>query len=88
MSEKKLEQIETKIDKLDNRLDSIDITLAKQHVVLEEHIKRTEILEKDVAPIKTHVAKVEGALKLVGILSLIAGILEGAVMLLEYMRNK
>jgi len=38
--------IADKLDKLDERLDSIDITLAKQNVSLEHHIKRTEINEK------------------------------------------
>lgn len=31
-----------KLDKLDSRIDSIDITLAKQYLSLEEHIKRTD----------------------------------------------
>jgi hypothetical protein len=36
----------SKLDKLDERIDSIDITLAKQHVSLDEHIRRTELNEK------------------------------------------
>lgn len=40
MSDVKL--ILEKLDKLDSRIDGIDITLAKQHVSLDEHIKRTQ----------------------------------------------
>ncbi len=35
-----------KLDKMDSRIDNIDITLARQSVSLEEHIRRTEINEK------------------------------------------
>lgn len=35
-----------KLEKLDERIDNIDITLAKQHVSLDEHIRRTEQNEK------------------------------------------
>lgn len=36
----------SKLDKLDERIDNIDITLAKQHVSLELHIKRTDLNEQ------------------------------------------
>lgn len=57
------------LDKVDSRLDNIDITLAKQSVQLEEHMRRSEanekaieILSDKIQPVVTHIE----ALKLVG----------------------
>lgn len=70
----KLDKMDHKLDKLDNRVDNVDVTLAKQEVSLSEHIRRTALLEEDVRPIKKHVNNVQGALKLLGLISLLAGI--------------
>ena len=75
--DKRLERIEDKIDGLSTHLSSIDSTLAGQHVQLADHIRRTAILEEQIAPIKTHVDMVKGGLKLLGILAVIAAIAEG-----------
>jgi hypothetical protein len=75
MSQKKLEVIENKIDKIDSRLNSIDTTLVSQHEVLKEHIRRTELLEEDVAPIKKEMSMFHGALALVGLLCTVATII-------------
>lgn len=55
----RLDRIEDKIDKLGERLNSIDVTLAAQHVSLEHHIRRTEILEEVVKPIHPIIAIVK-----------------------------
>lgn len=77
-----LKKIEVKVDKIEEHLSKIDITLAKQHEQLREHIRRTELNETAVEritetliPINKHVNMLEGALKFLGILSIIAGIL-------------
>lgn len=57
-----LGRIEDKLDKMSDRLNSVDVTLAKQHVTLEDHIYRTQLaeaaiekLQKDLDPLKkTH----------------------------------
>jgi hypothetical protein len=72
--EKKFERMESKIDKIDERLDSIDKTLAVNTESLKEHMRRTEMLENTVIPIKTHVNQLQGGIKLLGIISLILGI--------------
>lgn len=64
-----LDLILKKLEQSDARLNSIDVTLAKQHVSLTEHIRRTEILESEVRPIKHHVSMVQGAIKFIGLLS-------------------
>ena len=74
--DKKLERIEVKLDGLSEHLSSIDVTLAAQHVSLRDHIRRTEILETELKPIKAHVDRVSGALKLITLLAALATILE------------
>lgn len=66
-----------KLGRIETRLNSIDTTLASQHEILKEHIRRTELLEADVKPIQRHVSMVEGAIKFIGLLALLAGIIEG-----------
>ena len=41
----KVDKLDTKFDKIDERVDNVDVTLAKQHIQLSEHIRRTEALE-------------------------------------------
>ena len=67
------ERIHGKLDKFDERLDNIDTHLAVYNEQLKVHIKRTEMLEEDVAPIKDHVNQVKGAIKLITIGCAIAG---------------
>lgn len=71
-----LAKLDTKVDKLDDRLDKIDTHLAVYNEQLKIHIKRTEILEQDVAPIKDHVSKVNGALKLLASSGIILAIIK------------
>lgn len=87
---KALDKLEGKFDSLDARLDSVDKTLVKQEVNLNEHMRRTELAEKQIsdiktelAPIKRHVDMVHGALKLLGILSLAIGAANGIIHLLH-----
>lgn len=46
-----LERIEKKVDKLDERLDHITIQLTRNTDSLEEHMKRSDHLEKIITPI-------------------------------------
>jgi hypothetical protein len=73
MEDKRLERIEAKIDDISDHLLKIDVTLAAQHESLKNHIKRTTILEKEVAPIKKYINRAQGALMLITFLSAIAG---------------
>lgn len=85
--EDRLIRIEDKLDKVSDKLGSIDSTLAAQHVSLEMHIKRTDLLEAQIEPIKKHVAMIQGALKLIGLVSVAAGVVEGIVALLTYLKG-
>ena len=77
-----LERVLEKLDKLDDRLDSVDKTLVKQEENLKEHIRRTELLEEELKPIKKHIGHMEGALKLFGGIGLLLGIVTGILKIL------
>jgi hypothetical protein len=83
---KHIERLEGKVDKLDERLDSIDKTLAAQHVSLDIHIKRSDALEALVQPIQKHVSMVEGALKLVGVVATIAGLIVAGLEIVKFFK--
>lgn len=86
----KFEKIESKIDRLDERLDNIDKTLVRQEENLRQHMYRTELLEDSVQmlrdefkPVQKHVAMLEGALKLIGILGVIAAIISAVLRIVQ-----
>jgi len=54
-------------------MSSIDATLMAQHVSLRDHMRRTQLLERELKPVKTHVDMIQGALKLLTYLSIIVG---------------
>lgn len=58
------------LEKIDARLDNIDITMLKNTISLEEHIKRTNLLEEEFKPIKKDHALLKASVK---ILSTAAG---------------
>lgn len=78
------ERIESKIDKLDERLDSVDKQLAVYNTQLEIHIAGVEqnrqsirALDDDIKPIKTHVAMMRGAAKLLTLTATALGVIAG-----------
>lgn len=74
--DKRLERIEKKLDDSNEHLSAIDSTLAAQHVSLRDHMRRTALIEQELRPIKAHVSRVEGALKLLAILATMAALVE------------
>lgn len=61
-----LERIESKIDTLQEHVTSLAVHLAAQQQLLKDHVRRTEVVEKEIAPIRKHVILVNGLMKLVG----------------------
>lgn len=87
MDAKKLEE---KLDKIDGRLSSIDITLAKQEVNLQEHMRRTQLNEQaiekiteNLIPINKHVTMLEGVLKFFGVLAVLGSVLTSIIKLID-----
>lgn len=61
--------------RMEERLDSIDRTLAAQNVSLEEHIRRTELLENEVKPLSKFYSQWVGVFKFISIAGIIATII-------------
>jgi archaellum component FlaC len=64
-----MNRIEEKLDKIDERIDNIDKHLAVYNSELKFHIKRTDLLEQELKPIKSSLVKAQGALCFIGILA-------------------
>lgn len=68
---------EDKIDRIVEDISDINITLTKQSVILEEHIRRTNLLELKLAPIEKHVVMINGVLKFFGGVAILIAMVEG-----------
>lgn len=71
---------------LNEKIDSIIVVQTRQEENLKEHMKRSDLLEEnlnilrnDFKPVEKHVHYVEGALKLLGAISVLIGIIIGIV---------
>lgn len=72
----------TKVDRLDTRQDEMDRTLVRNTVSLEEHVKRTNLLEAKIEPIEAHVIFMQNGAKWTakivaatsGLVGLVAGV--------------
>lgn len=80
-NDKLLDLMLTKLDALDSRLDSVDSRLTVYNEQLKIHIYRTELLEENLdglkeefKPVQKHVLAINGVLKFLGVLSLLAGL--------------
>jgi DNA repair ATPase RecN len=73
--------IDKKLDKIIEDVGEIKTHLAVYNEQLKTHIKRTEILEQKLEPVEKHVERLNGALKLLGVLTLIAGVIEAFIRL-------
>jgi hypothetical protein len=78
---------EAKLDKIAEDVCEIKIILGKQHVSLDDHIRRTELLENDVAPLKEHLIFVKSAVKIGGAVASIITLVGVIVGILEYFKH-
>lgn len=74
MDDKRLGRIEVKLDDMADHIGEINVTLGSQRVSLEEHIRRTQLLEDMVLPIHKRVYMAQGALAFIGVLATLIGI--------------
>lgn len=75
-------RLEDKLDKITEKIASIDVTLAKVQVNVDEHVRRSTNLEDRVVPLETQLAMLNGALKLLGVLAMVVGLIAGFLKLL------
>lgn len=86
--------MDSKLDKIAEDITDIKVTSAKQEVNLENlteqvriHVKRTDLLELEIKPIKEHVALINACLKILGLTALLAGLGWNVIELLRYFRS-
>lgn len=72
----RFDKIDEKIDKIIDKQTEMAIILAAQHESLKVHIKRTNILEAALEPIKRHVYMVNGGLKLIGAIAIVVELIK------------
>ena len=65
-----------RLEEIERLLAMIDKTLALNTAHLDEHIRRTEILEDEIKPVKKHVEQMRGAAKLLAIAAVVATLLK------------
>ena len=71
---KDLDKIENKLEKIDERIDSIDNHLAVYNSQLRFHIKRTDMLEEELKPLKSSLIKAQGAIMFIGLLATVVSV--------------
>jgi uncharacterized protein YdcH (DUF465 family) len=70
-------KVDTKFDRVEERLDSLDQTMTRNTSSLQEHMRRTELLEKaqeEMKPIKTVYTVAWGLVKVVGAIGVLLGL--------------
>ena len=71
---KELEKIDRKLEKIDERIDNIDKHLAVYNSQLRFHIKRTDMLEEELKPLKSSLIKAQGAIMFIGLLATVVSV--------------
>lgn len=82
-----LDRMEGKLDKHGDAIADINVTLGKQHVVLDEHMRRTDALEKIIEPIRVRHERMNGVLKLLGLIAAMGGVVEGSILAIDFVRS-
>lgn len=86
-------KLEATLGKIMESLHSIDRTVAKQEVHLAEHMRRTEVAEANIQlihdelkPIKQHVSRVDGIVRFVGYIAILAGVTAAITDILRWLK--
>ena len=74
-----MERLEQKLDAIVSSVASIDKNLAIHTQAFSDHVKSDEAIHGRIAPLETHVDRVTGAFKLLGLACLIGGTVAGIV---------
>ncbi len=76
MDDRRLEKIEKNLDETVDHLMSIDKTLSDQSNILAHHVRRTDLLEKQVEPMKEMMIEMKTVVKVFKFVGVLAAILE------------
>jgi hypothetical protein len=87
MSDERDTRIEAKIDKVMEHIGSIDVTIAKLTVSVDEHVRRTNLLEETIDPIKKSYDTRVGIGKILLFLATIGAGIEGFILLIQWLKK-
>ena len=73
MTPEQLERVLDKLDSIDARLDTMSNVQVRQASSLDEHMRRTEILEKEMMPIKAHINLTAAVAKIITVMAALVG---------------
>lgn len=76
MDDNRLNRIESKIDTVTDKVDTINQILAQQHESLKYHIKRTDLLEQQIAPLRRRDINITFMIQLIIYIAAILGAIE------------
>lgn len=71
------DRIHNKLDKLDEKMETIRDIMVKQQLILDEHVRRCDLLEAQMKPIQEAQIQLKGLAKLGAILATLASITAG-----------
>lgn len=69
-----MKRLESKIDVLGHDLKAIDKTLLRNTLSLEDHMKRTRMIEEQLEPVKKHVDLMNNIAKIIVFIGILAAI--------------
>lgn len=78
-----LQEMSKALERLDLSVDKINVTLAKQEVHLADHIRRTQLLEEEMKPVRDHVSRVNALMLLLGGLLALVGAVKGVIEIIQ-----
>ncbi len=87
------QRLHDKLDKILDEIGEIKVTIAKQQVGLDEHMRRTaineeslDLLRQEFQPVKQHVLAVNVLAKVGAGLSVLVGVVAGVIKIVEFFR--
>jgi len=91
MDKEEKERVYNTLERIEVKINDIDKTLHGQHLSLQEHMRRSDALEKlyetlkkELEPVKKFTNYFEGVLKFVGILALSVGLVYNFIKIVQF----
>lgn len=78
-----LQEMSRSLERLDVSVDSINLTLARQEVHLDNHIRRTQLLEEAMIPVREHVSRINTLMLLLGGILAILGAIKAIIEIIQ-----
>lgn len=74
------QRIPNKLDEIIDKLNGVNISIARIEVDVAHHIKRTDLLEQQVEPMKKHADELAGVVKFLKLAGVIIALIEAVRM--------